>query len=151
MTTPATVAPRYRNYGELVNPAANTSKFWLVEEREGAVWVRHGRITPTLGRTPEERCRHLLNNPSLAAVKRVGQQVGVGSIANAIDRARQKENEGYTFLWNPHLGQPDAERSAPTADGAVAAPRRSRPEPPPAAPPPEPAAAPWMDQARRWF
>lgn len=35
MTTPATPAPRYRNYGELINPATNTCKFWLVEERQG--------------------------------------------------------------------------------------------------------------------
>ena len=149
MTTPATPAPRYRNYGELINPATNTAKFWMVEVREQAVWVRHGRITPTMGSTVEERCRTLIANPNAAAVKRVGQLVGAGAMMTAVVRAQDKAKEGYTFLWDPHAGQPDRELTAPPPATTAAAPRRA-PEPPPDATTAE-SPAHWLSQARHWF
>ena len=149
MTTPATPAPRYRNYGELINPATNTCKFWLVEERQGAVWVRHGRITPTMGSTPEERCRTLIAHPNTAAVKRVGQLVGAGALMPAVVRAKDKAKEGYTLLWEPLAGQPDRELTASPPATTDAAPRPT-PEPAPDATPPE-SPAHWTSQARHWF
>lgn len=136
-------SPRYRNYGELIDPSRNMQKFWLVECDHQEVWVRYGRITPGMGASPGERFWHLLAKPQVAQSKRVGQVLQHNALEIGLDRALNKEREGYTFLWNVYTGQPSLDVS-PTERDALPVMDADPPATPPAAPS-------WTTQARRWF